>query len=111
MDTNALNLELLGPYIQQISFGFVAGFVVGYALKKVGKMVAIALGLIFIILQILAYYGFITINWGAVEDTVNPVLEQESLTSIWKTVINILTYNISFAAAFIPAFILGIKKG
>ncbi len=111
MNANGINLEVLGPYIQQISFGFVAGFVVGYAFKKVGKMLAIALGLIFILLQILAYYGFITINWAKVQDQVNPVLEQESLKSIWNNIIAILTYNISFAAAFIPAFLLGIKKG
>ena len=111
MDGAGINLEVLGPYIQQISFGFVAGFVVGYAFKKVGKMLAIALGLIFILLQVLAYYGFITINWATVQDRVNPILEQESLKSIWQNILAILTYNISFAAAFIPAFIIGLKKG
>ena len=60
---NAPNLITLAPYLQQISFGLLAGFAAGYALKKVGKLLAVALGLLFIALQVLAYYGFVTVNW------------------------------------------------
>ena len=105
------SLEVFGPYIQQLSFGAIAGFAAGYALKKVGKVVALVLGLFFILLQVLAYYGFVRIDWVEVQNTVNPLLGSESLGNLWQRLLNILTYNISFAAAFVPAFIWGLRKG
>lgn len=104
-------LQTFGPYIQQLSFGGIAGFVVGYALKKIGKMVAIMLGILFIILQVLAYYGFVSINWVEVQNRVNPMLESPSLSALWQGLINVLTYNFVAAAAFIPGLVLGLRRG
>ncbi len=97
--------------MQQLSFGAIAGFAAGYALKKVGKIVAIALGLLFVVLQVLAYYGFVSINWVEVQSRVNPLLEGESLNSFWQGLLNVLTYNVTFAAAFVPGFIVGLRRG
>jgi uncharacterized membrane protein (Fun14 family) len=104
-------IQTFGPYIQQLSFGGIAGFVAGYALKKVGMMLALLLGILFIILQVLAYYGFVSINWIEVQNRINPVLETESLNKLWQGLVNVLTYNITFAAAFIPGLILGLRRG
>ena len=104
-------LETIAPYLQQISFGALAGFAAGYALKKVGKLAAVSLGLLFIALQVLAYYGFVTIDWLEVQRRVNPLLESESLNALWQSLVNILTYNITFAAAFIPGLLLGLRRG
>jgi uncharacterized membrane protein (Fun14 family) len=99
------------PYIQQLGFGGISGFLVGYALKKVGKVVAIVLGILFVILQVLAYYGFVSINWIEVQKSVDPLLETNTLQAIWQGVLNILTYNFVAAAAFIPGLILGLRRG
>lgn len=105
------NLETFGPLLQQLSFGALAGYAAGYALKKVGKAMALVLGLFFIGLQILAYYGFVRIDWIEVQNRVNPLLGSDSLGQLWQRLINVLTYNIPFAAAFIPALIFGLRKG
>lgn len=105
------SLDVFGPYLQQLSFGAIAGFAAGYALKKVGKVLAVVLGLFFIFLQILAYYGFVRIDWVEVQNSVDPLLGSDSLGNMWQRLINILTYNISFAVAFVPAFIIGLKRG
>ncbi|MCA9836744.1 MAG: FUN14 domain-containing protein [Trueperaceae bacterium] len=105
------NLETFGPLLQQLSFGALAGFAAGYALKKVGKVMAIVLGLFFIFLQILAYYGFVRIDWIEVQNRVNPLLGSESLGQLWQRLVNVLTYNIPFAAAFVPMLIIGLRKG
>jgi uncharacterized membrane protein (Fun14 family) len=99
------------PYLQQLGFGGIAGFIVGYALKKIGKVVAIFLGILFVILQILAYYGFVSINWIEVQRSVDPLLETNRLQGLWQGLINILTYNFVAAAAFIPGLILGLRRG
>ncbi|MGL4610581.1 MAG: FUN14 domain-containing protein [Trueperaceae bacterium] len=106
-----MDIQPFIPYIQQLGFGGIAGFVVGYALKKVGKIVAIALGVLFVILQILAYYGFVSINWIEVQDKVDPLLETNSLNAMWQGLLNILTHNFVAGLAFVPGLILGLKRG
>lgn len=105
------DLQTVAPYLEQISFGVIAGFVAGYAFKKLGKMVALVLGVLFITLQLLAFQGFVTINWGEVQAKVDPLLQAESLNHAWSGLLGILTYNITFAGAFVPAFIIGMKRG
>lgn len=99
------------PWVQQIGFGAVAGFIAGYALKKVGKVVAIALGVLFVCLQLLAWWGLINVNWGVIQERVDPMLTSQSLQSGWRGLLDLLTYNVPFAAAFVPAFIWGMKRG
>lgn len=105
------DLVTLAPYLEQISFGLIGGFAVGYAFKKLGKLVAFALGLLFIALQILAFYGLVTINWGEIQSRVDPLLEAESLQQMWRSLLAMLTFNIPFAAAFVPGFIFGLRRG
>lgn len=99
------------PWVQQLTFGAVAGFVAGYALKKVGKLAAIFLGVIFVVIQLLAWSGFVSVNWQVVQDAVDPLLQTGSLESAWQRLLRVLTFNIPFAAAFVPAFVWGVKRG
>lgn len=104
-------LSSVAPYLQQLTFGAVAGLVVGYTLKKVGKLVALVVGLLFVAIQVLAFYGFVTVNWGEVQGRFDPLLEPRSLDQAWKSLIALLTYNVTFAAAFVPALVVGLKRG
>lgn len=105
------NLVTLAPYLEQLSFGLIAGFAAGYAFKKLGKLVAFAVGLLFIALQILAFYGLVTINWGEIQTRVDPLLGAESLEQVWRGLLSVLTFNITFAAAFVPGFLFGVRRG
>lgn len=105
------DLQTVFPFVEQLGFGAVAGFAAGFALKKVGKLVAIAVGLLFVVVQVLAYYGFISINWTAVQSSVDPMFTPNALGGAWRTVLAVLTYNIAFAAAFVPSFVWGLKRG
>ena len=105
------DLQTVFPFVEQLGFGVVAGFAAGFALKKVGKVLAVAVGLVFVIVQVLAYYGFVSINWGAVQSSVDPMLTPTALGGAWRTVLAVLTYNIAFAAAFVPSFVWGLKRG
>jgi uncharacterized membrane protein (Fun14 family) len=110
-DVESTGLQTLAPYLQQLSFGGIAGFAAGYALKKLGKLVALGVGLLFIALQLLAYYGFISVDWGVVQSQVDPLLEPESLNRMWDGLVALLTYNITFALAFVPGLIFGLRRG
>ncbi len=104
-------MEALQPYLGQITFGGLAGFVAGYALKKVGKVAAIVLGLFFIGLQLLAYYGFVEIDWTRIQASVDPLLGQEQLQSLWQRLVAVLTYNSPFAGGFVAGLVLGLRRG
>lgn len=99
------------PFVEQIGFGALAGFVAGYALKKVGKLLALAVGLLFVLVQLLAYFGYVTVEWGRVQTDVEPLLGADSLGAAWRALLAALTYNVPFAAAFVPAFVVGVKRG
>lgn len=99
------------PWLEQIGFGAVAGFVAGYALKKVGKVAAVVIGLLFIAIQLLAWTGFLSVNWGVVQERVDPLLRADTLGQAWRGLLTVLTHNIPFAAAFVPALLIGVKRG
>ncbi len=98
------------PLVQQLGLGGITGAIAGYAFKKLTKIVAIGLGLIFILLQYLAYKHFISINWGEIGGAAAPHLTgggQSAAAAVWQ----VLTHNLPFGAAFTGGFVLGFKKG
>jgi uncharacterized membrane protein (Fun14 family) len=64
-----------------------------------------------VVVQVLAWQGFLTVNWGEVQARVDPMLEVSSLESGWRTLVDVLTYNLAFAGAFVPGLILGLRRG
>jgi uncharacterized membrane protein (Fun14 family) len=101
----------LAPYAEQLGFGVVAGFAVGYALKKVGKVVAVVIGLMFVVVQVLASQGFLTVHWGEVQARVDPWFETETLDGAWRSLVGVLTHNLTFAGAFVPGLVVGLRRG
>lgn len=105
------DLQSALPFLQQLTFGGVAGFAAGYALKKVGKLVAIAVGLLFVVLQLLAFNNLVTVNWAEVQGRVEPYFTADSLEEAWRGLVRVLTYNVTFAAAFVPGLVFGLRRG
>ena len=105
------NVETLAPILGQLTFGALAGFAAGYALKKIGKFAAITLGLFFLGVQLLAYYGLVEINWLQIQEGVDPLLRPESLQALWRSLVDLLTLNLPFAGAFVPGLLLGLQRG
>ena len=101
----------LAPYLGQISFGALAGFATGYALKKIGRVALVIFGLLFIAVQLLAYYGVVQVDWLRIQSYADPLLKRESLQGFFNSVVSILTNNVPFAGAFIPGFLLGLRFG
>jgi uncharacterized membrane protein (Fun14 family) len=92
-----------------LGLGGVAGFVTGYALKKMAKVVAIFLGLAFVLIQLLVFKGVLHWDAAAVADQ-GPAAAEAARSAgalLWK----ILLYNIPFGVGFAPGFWLGFKKG
>lgn len=107
MDASAL-LAKLGP---DLGFGGVAGAVVGYTAKKVTKLVALALGLVFIVIQTLVYLNYVSVNWTAVQSGAEHVWTDAHGVTLADHAWSIISGNLPFGAAFAAGFALGFKLG
>ncbi len=92
-------------YFTQASFGGILGFAVGYASKKILKILLLLLGLVIIVLQIFNYYDLIVIKWN------NIILLKETWRINWQDIKKVLFFNIPFGSVFIVSFWIGFKYG
>jgi len=100
--------EVLTPIVTQLGIGAVGGFIVGYALKKVTKIVAVIIGLFLVALIYLVNKGIITIDYGKFEDAILNALGGAGTTLGWLAT---LIAHLPFAGAFGLGFFLGFKIG
>jgi uncharacterized membrane protein (Fun14 family) len=87
--------------------GGIAGWAVGFTLKKFAKLAALIVGIAFMSIQYLAYHRYITIDWDKIQASV----PNESIERSWAGIMSVLTYNLPFAGAFLIGFWLGFRKG
>ena len=104
-------MQILGPLVEQLGVGGIAGFCVGYFTKKAAKLAAFIVGGLFILIQVAAYYGFVEINWGAAESAVQTAAHSGAIDSAAHRFFTVLVHNLPFGAAFLGGFYLGLKKG
>ena len=64
-----MSMDNLGSLTATIGGGFFAGVLIGYALKKVVKVLAIVVGLFFAGLAYLQYQQILNINWSKLQAT------------------------------------------
>ncbi len=101
-------LDLLKPYLPDLSVGALLGFCAGYAIKKIGKVAVFVLGAIFILIQVLAYLGLLTVNWVKVQALTEPWLrEGGEHFSGW--VMRVIQTNLPFGGAFVAGLLVGLR--
>jgi uncharacterized membrane protein (Fun14 family) len=64
-----MNIESLSSVTATMGGGFFAGALIGFALKKVLKILAIVVGLFFVGLAYLQYQHIVNINWSKLQET------------------------------------------
>ena len=103
--------KLIAPIAPSLGFGGAAGLVVGYTAKKLTKLLALLLGVVFILVQVLVYEGFITVNWGVVQTAAETAWTDPHGITLADHVWNILSANLPFGSGFVAGFALGLKLG
>ncbi len=98
----------LTPLITQLGAGGIIGLCIGYALKKMAKLVAVIVGLFSLGLIYLESQGLISVDWLGVEAWGNTALS--SLGQLEGTLGTILA-NLPFAGGAIVGFGIGVKMG
>jgi uncharacterized membrane protein (Fun14 family) len=92
----------------QLGIGAVGGFIVGFAVKKISKLVAIVVGLFLVALLYLGVKGIISINYDALWNALADTLGLAGSAFSWLVAVISL---LPFAGSFIAGFLLGFKLG
>lgn len=101
-------LDALRPMLPDLSVGALLGFAVGLALKAIGRVVLIVVGVLFIALQLLAYFKLISIDWLRIQALAEPWLKQGGEQgAAWLQ--RLLTVNLPFAGAFTVGLLIGLR--
>ena len=110
----SIDLAFIGT---SIGFGGVAGFLIGFAIKKAIKLMMLIVGLFFAALAYLNYQGIVTINWDKLgAQTTEATTGLGNATGqiagisdqIAPTMIN---FGIPLTGSCAAAFVLGFMKG
>lgn len=101
---------LMGP-LAGLGFGGLTGAVVGYAAKKLTKMLALLLGLLFIAIQLLAYKGLVHVDWVAVQSTAEYALQGEDGRTAAQQAWHVISNNVPWGGGFVAGFVIGFKLG
>jgi uncharacterized membrane protein (Fun14 family) len=86
----------------------VGGFIVGYALKKISKLIVVLIGLFFLVLLYLGYSGIISINYDKLLEAIGNGLGLGGQAAQWLIgIISVLPFVGSFALGFLFGFKMG----
>jgi uncharacterized membrane protein (Fun14 family) len=101
-----------------VGVGGVAGFVIGYAIKKILKIVLVIVGLFLAALTYLASQGVITINWDKIGSSSTSALVGLQNATIGATpgaadhvMMALANIGIPLTGSFAAAFAFGFMKG
>jgi uncharacterized membrane protein (Fun14 family) len=116
-DVVAQAIEKASPIIKNITFGAVAGYCSGYAMKAVGKAMAVVLGLGFIVVQTVASEGYVVVDWEKfkldfvkkIDTNADDKIDVEDVKNWWKKVFKLLTNKLPSAGGFTLGFLYGVS--
>jgi len=100
--------ELFSPLVYQLGIGGIGGFIVGYTIKKVSKLIVILIGVFIIVLLYLGTQGVISINYEALWKALEGSFSFAGQAAGW--LIGLISL-IPFMGSFIVGFLLGFKLG
>ena len=83
-------VESFAPTAATIGDGFLAGFLIGYALKKVIKLLAVIVGLFLAGLAYLQYHQIANINWNKLQ-----ILSEDDIAVLLNAITQISGIGIS----------------
>jgi len=100
--------DIIPSMIFQLGLGGLGGFIIGYALKKISKIILVLIGLFIIALVYLGMKGIISINYDALLESISGLLGMAYTAS--SLLVQVLAL-VPFAGSFITGFLIGLKLG
>jgi uncharacterized membrane protein (Fun14 family) len=109
----------VGFMLTSVSSGGIAGFLIGYALKKGIKIILGIAGLFLGALAYLNYQGLVTVDWEKIASVSNKAISELSLGSAnyassvmdSQVVPTMMNFGVPLTGSFAAGFIVGCLKG
>ena len=73
------------PFVSTIGFGGIVGFLVGFALKRIMKILAVIAGVFFVALLYLESQHIVNVNWDKLQTISNGILSTIITTAATNT--------------------------
>ncbi|KAK9828508.1 hypothetical protein WJX72_000456 [[Myrmecia] bisecta] len=107
------------PILKNLGFSGICGAASGVAFKAVGRACAVAVGCVFILIQGLAYAGYIQLDWTRVHADVMRTcdvnhdgrLDASDLKAALTSFLAVLSEGVPSAGGFCAGFIFGLHMG
>jgi uncharacterized membrane protein (Fun14 family) len=119
-----ISIESFGPTAATMGGGFFVGILIGYALKKVIKLVAVIFGLFLVGLAYLQYHQIANVNWnklqqvseGAITTLSNLTMQITDSTSdghvaATASSLAMTSFGIPLTGSMSAGFTIGFMKG
>jgi uncharacterized membrane protein (Fun14 family) len=100
--------EIATPLVFQLGTGAIGGFVVGYAIKKVAKLIVVLIGIFLLAWIYLSSQGILYVNYDKLNNAIEGLLGGAGQAAGWLTPI---IAHLPFAGSFLVGFFLGFKMG
>ncbi|MEW5311091.1 MAG: hypothetical protein WDW38_002834 [Sanguina aurantia] len=116
-DFTALLWGIAGPVLSNLGSSGVLGVAGGMAVKKLGQVLAVVLGAIFISLQGLVYLNLITVNWVKVNATMlayfdvdkNGKVDENDFRTLVSRSVGALSAGVPSVGGFLAGFMIGLR--
>ncbi len=99
----------LPAILSTLGVGGLFGYGAGVAIRSVTRLVGCMIGVLFILMQVLAYYGLAEWHWDKIGQFVTgpgASAAQSVSHGLWK----VLTYNLPFSGGFAAGFWLAMRR-
>jgi len=100
--------EVFTPIVTQLGIGGVGGFIVGYALKKIAKIVIVLIGILLVVLIYLVNKGIFSVDYGKLEGAISNALGNAGTAAGWLVSLIAILPSLG---AFGLGLLLGFKMG
>jgi uncharacterized membrane protein (Fun14 family) len=100
--------EIITPIVYQLGAGGITGFVAGYAVKKITKLILIVIGIFVMVLIYLDYTGIINVNYSKLADAVAGLVGKAGGAS---SLLVAIIAHLPIAGSFLVGFFIGWKMG
>jgi uncharacterized membrane protein (Fun14 family) len=108
-----VNTDILTSMSATIGGGFFGGLLLGYALKKVVKLIAVVVGLFVAGLAYLQYQQIASVNWDKIEGTISTIANTTTNTVNEYNIESLATTSlgIPLTGGISAGFAIGFMKG
>lgn len=100
--------ERLLTVIASLLIGILVGWLAALAIKHAAKALGCLVAILFVLIQVLAYFGVVHWDWAQFFYQARPL--GKVATGAWQDLAKLLTYNIPFTLGGLIGFIAGFRR-